>query len=167
MAKAASKSWRDVLPIHPAAEMFPRMSKNELLALGEDIKRHGLREGIALYNDVLLDGINRLDAMEAVGTNLITGNGEINWALLSPLDVRNIDPYEYVVSANLHRRHLTTEQKRELVEKLVKATPEKSDRQIAETTKTSPTTVGKVRKVILLWADFRFCAIADLHGSAC
>src|SRR5262249_24301540 len=43
------------------------------------------------------------------------------------------------------RRHLTAEQKRELIAKLIKATPEKSDRQIAETVKASPTTVGTVR----------------------
>src|SRR5262249_38778748 len=51
----------------------------------------------------------------------------------------------YVASANVHRRHLTVEQKRELIAKLLKADPSKSDRQIAETAKASPTTVGTVR----------------------
>src|SRR5262249_1534005 len=51
----------------------------------------------------------------------------------------------YVVSKNIHRRHLTPEQKRDLIAKLIKATPEKSDRQIATTVKVSPTTVGTVR----------------------
>src|SRR5215471_11412447 len=55
------------------------------------------------------------------------------------------DPYAYVVSANAHRRHLTREQKRELIEKLLRAQPDKSDRQIAATVKASPTTVGTVR----------------------
>jgi hypothetical protein len=36
------------------------------------------------------------------------------------------------------------EQKRELIAELIKATPEKSDRQIAERVKASPTTVGAV-----------------------
>jgi ATP-dependent DNA ligase len=55
------------------------------------------------------------------------------------------DPTAYVVSANLYRRHLSRELKRELIEKLLKAQPEKSDRQIAATVKASPTTVGTVR----------------------
>jgi hypothetical protein len=37
------KSWRDVLPIHPAAELFPLISPDELRPIGEDIKAHGLR----------------------------------------------------------------------------------------------------------------------------
>ena len=35
------KSWRDVIKIHPAADLFPMMSPDELKALGEDIKRNG------------------------------------------------------------------------------------------------------------------------------
>ena len=30
--QAAPKSWRDVLPIHPAADLFPLMSPDELTA---------------------------------------------------------------------------------------------------------------------------------------
>ena len=33
-----TKRWRDVLQIHPAAELFPLMTPDELRALGEDIK---------------------------------------------------------------------------------------------------------------------------------
>jgi hypothetical protein len=32
-----SPCWRDTLPIHPAAELFPRMSPDELQALGDDV----------------------------------------------------------------------------------------------------------------------------------
>jgi hypothetical protein len=56
------------------------------------------------------------------------------------------DPGAFVVSANIRRRHLTHEQKLELIEKLLSAHPNKSDRQIAETTKTDHKTVGKVRR---------------------
>ena len=40
--------------------------------------------------------------------------------------VGRTDPYAYVISANIRRRHLTAEQKRELIAKLIKATPEKA-----------------------------------------
>jgi hypothetical protein len=67
------KSWRDVLPIHPAAELFPPMSSDELRELGADIvKKNGLVAPIALWRRnpneplQLLDGRNRLDAIELV-----------------------------------------------------------------------------------------------------
>ena len=141
------KSWRDVLPIHPAAELFPRMSDDELRALGEDIKKNGLQQAVVLLREngceCLLDGIGRLDAFEAVGVNLVK-NGKLNLSNVR-LIIDDIDPYAFVISANIHRRHLTAEQRRALIAKLLKATPEKSDRQIAETVKASPTTVGSVR----------------------
>jgi hypothetical protein len=146
MAKAP-KSWHDALPIHPAAELFPMMSEEELRVLGEDIKKNGLREDVAILDGTLLDGRNRLDAMELVGIKLVTGNGQIEWAKVAFHNVnKGVDPFAFVISKNIHRRHLTVEQKRDLIAKVVKATPGKSDRQIAEQTKTSPTTVGKVRK---------------------
>jgi hypothetical protein len=45
------KSWRQVLPIHPASELFPLLGADELRELADDIEKHGLRESAALYND--------------------------------------------------------------------------------------------------------------------
>jgi hypothetical protein len=50
-ATAKAKSWRDVLPVHPAADLFPMMSPDELKVLGEDIKRNGLEVPIVLGPD--------------------------------------------------------------------------------------------------------------------
>lgn len=165
MTKAPpKKSWRDVLKVHPACELFPSLSADELRALGEDIKQNGLQMPIALFwpgrePPQMLDGRSRLDAIEAADMpikidrhkrdgreriKLSYQDGDGEWReidYLLPTD----DPYAYVISANLHRRHLTTGQKRELIAKLLKADPRKSDRRIAEQIKTSPTFVGKVR----------------------
>src|SRR5215471_6537024 len=65
-----ASSWRDTLPVHRAAELFPLMSPDELRALGEDIVKNGLTSAIVLWQPdpkspmYLLDGRNRLDAIE-------------------------------------------------------------------------------------------------------
>jgi hypothetical protein len=54
----------------------------------------------------------------------------------------------YIISKNIHRRHLTAEQRRALIAKLIKAQPEKSDRQVAKTAKVDHKTVAGVRSEI-------------------
>jgi len=171
--KPLARKWRDILPTHPAADLFPLMSSDELQALGEDIRKHGLHEPITVvrqyrrhadgtlhvgeYDLVLLDGRNRLEAMERAGFALIR-DGKLDKTLghralgLEPLTGggyaeldSDVDPYAFVISRNIHRRHLTTEQKREVIANLIKALPEKSDRQIAAMLGVSHHTVGTVR----------------------
>jgi hypothetical protein len=101
---------------------------------------------VALLDGELLDGRNRLDAMEMAGINLVTGNGQPEWANIPYRNVQGVDPFTFVISKNIHRRHLTADQKRELIERLLKATPEKSDRQIADEARSNRTTVGQIRK---------------------
>src|SRR5208283_1918753 len=65
----ALRPWREVLQVHPAAELFPLMAPDELKELADDVKSNGLRERVDLWRDtdgtvVLLDGRNRLDALE-------------------------------------------------------------------------------------------------------
>jgi hypothetical protein len=150
-------SWRDHIKVHPAADLFPMMSESELRELGEDIKANGLLASLVLHNGKLIDGRNRLDAMELVGLKHIRlgdrqyrriyygedgghHSGAVNYL---PDDA---DPYTFVLSANIHRRHLTAEQKRELIDKVLRAKPEESDASIARQTKTSDKTVAKRRR---------------------
>jgi hypothetical protein len=71
VATPPKKSWRDVLPVHPAADLFPTMSDSELRELGNDIKKNGMMTPIVLVEEnsktFLLDGRDRLDAMTLVG----------------------------------------------------------------------------------------------------
>src|SRR4051794_24871647 len=73
-ASAQRKSWRAVLKIHPAADLFPSMSKEDLITLGEDIKTNGMLVPIVMFENTLHDGRNRLDAMEMVGLDVICGD---------------------------------------------------------------------------------------------
>src|SRR5262245_25168346 len=156
---ANQRRWRDVLPVHPAAELFPLMSEAELRELGEDIIKNGMTSPIALWRAdpkaqvQLLDGRNRLDAIELVtgkpveigAPSLMAGEDFLACDKVIVLDGKKTEPYAYVISANIHRRHLTAEKKRELIAELLKATPEKSNRQIAETVKADNKTVASVR----------------------
>ena len=143
-------SWRDHLKIHPAAELFPLMSEPELRELGEDIKaRSGLTSPIAVVEQgddlIVLDGRNRLDAMELVGITLDWKNYERICPLLQIIP-KEVDPYEYVIAANLRRRHLTSEEKRDLIAKVLKAKPEASNAAVAKQVKADDKTVAKVRR---------------------
>ena len=137
--------------------------------LGRDIRKNGLRFSIALWQPdkgasaLLLDGISRLDALQLVMGGPVCvvyepmhkRSSEMMWSIKAGEDWiadekvivldSSIDPTTYVISVNAHRRHLKPEQKREVITNLIKLQPEKSDRQIAETVKASPTTVGTVR----------------------
>src|SRR5215831_17959457 len=123
---------------HPLAAIFPLMEGAEFDELVADIKANGQRQWIVTYEGMILDGRNRYRACLAAGVKPGVQKGD---------DCVG-DPAAYVVSANIHRRHLNAEQKRDLIAKLLKAQPQKSDRQIAETVKASPTTVGVVRREI-------------------
>lgn len=86
--------------VHPAAELFPLMSDDELAALADDIKENGLRQPIVLDGDgKLLDGRNRLRACEAAGIKP------------SFVSVNGSDPVAFVVSLNVKRRNLTASQR--------------------------------------------------------
>jgi hypothetical protein len=92
-----------MLELHPLCTLFPRLSGAEFNTLRDDIKINGLRQPIVLHEGMILDGGNRyracLDAgVEPVFAEFAGGN------LVS-----------FVLSANLHRRHMTAPQQAALV----------------------------------------------------
>lgn len=156
--------WRDRLAIHPAAELFPLMSKEELRTLADDIKQNGLRVPIVVLGEgnlTLLDGRNRLDALEQLGWELFLPDGTLKQKLHGPDEdpqwhIRNAQPHhhlqmseqlirEEITGLNINRRHLNPEQKRELTEKILKDDPTKSDRAIGKFVKRDHKTVAADR----------------------
>jgi hypothetical protein len=134
--KAFADTTQADIKFHPLANLFPLMEGAEFDALVADIKAHGLHEVIVLYEEKILDGRNRYRACVAAGVPVELGRVQF---------YGDTDPVAYVISKNIHRRHLTAEQKRELIAGLIKATPQKSDLQIAKTAKVGHPTVARVR----------------------
>jgi hypothetical protein len=123
-----------ILEFHPLAEKyFPLMQDDELAKLVGSIKANGLREPIIVFEGKILDSRNRYRACLEAGVE----------PTFRPFC--GDDPVAFVIDLNLHRRHLTAEQRRELIAKLLKATPEKSNRQIADQVKADHKTVGTIR----------------------
>lgn len=88
-------------PVHPAAELFPMMNAEALQALADDIKAHGQREPVILFDDAVLDGRNRLRACELAG---------VEPRFVTRTDAEVGDPIDFVLSLNKHRRHMEPSQ---------------------------------------------------------
>lgn len=87
---------------HPVAEIFPMMSDREFLELVADIREHGLREPVWLHRDGrVIDGRNRYLACQDIKLQLETRTYEGDDSTL----------IEFVISLNLHRRHLNESQR--------------------------------------------------------
>ncbi len=87
------------IPFHPLADIFPLIDGAEFVALRDDIAAHGVREPVILFEGAILDGRNRYRAALAAGVDC-------------PMtEYRGDDAAAFVVSLNIHRRHLTESQR--------------------------------------------------------
>ena len=85
---------------HPLSKAFPAMPSTEYQTLLADIEKHGQRDPITVYDGMILDGWHRYQCLEHLGIEPVTRQlpeGE--------------DPVAFVISRNLHRRHLTASQR--------------------------------------------------------
>ena len=128
-------------PIHPVANKQPRPDMQSYHETKADIQKHGQQLPIVCYKGQVIDGVTRQEICFVLGITPKYRDLELERADWTDEELEALS-----LSLNLHRRHLTQEQKRELIDKLLDAAPEKSDRQIAETAGVSPPTVGAARK---------------------
>lgn len=118
------------------------MSDPDFQALKESIRREGIKDELRGYMKDrmfhVLSGANRLRAAQELKINSIP----IEEVSLKGKNARQ----QFAIDENLSRRHLNTEQKRNLVVYYLQRFPEFSDRFVAEKAGVSPSTVGERRK---------------------
>lgn len=100
---------------HPAAKLFPMMVGGDLAALIADIRENGQREPIIIHEGLILDGRNRFAACEKLGIKPVTAKWD-----------RAGTPEAFVISMNLHRRHLNESQRGLIAGKLATRTREET-----------------------------------------
>ena len=84
---------------HEIANIFPLMQGADFEALCGDIEKNGLRELIVIHDGMILDGRNRFRACQKTGVEPEFSEYEGG------------SPIGYVLSLNLHRRHLKSDQR--------------------------------------------------------
>lgn len=145
----------DELEFHPIANLFPMMDGEQWKEFKLDIEVEGVLDPVILYEGKILDGRNRYKAAEELGVEcrFENYNGE--------------DPLGYVLSHNLHRRHMDTGQRAAVAAKianldlgsnqhvtkeagLIKPASEApvSEKKAAELMNVSPDSVKRAKKVI-------------------
>ena len=120
---------------HPAAKLFPAMQAEELKTLAQDIQANGLIEPILLYEGQILDGRNRLAACGLAGVSPRYADAPLNGS----------SPTLFVVSKNLHRRHLTQSQRAGISALLMPMLQEEAKERIHRGEKNGGRTAGNGR----------------------
>ena len=94
------------LKAHPYAEIVPPLEGEPFDELVADIRANGLLHPITIHQGMVLDGRNRLRACQA--------------ARIEPrfVEYDGGDPLSFVLSQNLHRRHLSESQRGMVVARL-------------------------------------------------
>jgi hypothetical protein len=88
------------LTVHPIANIFPSMDDVAFEQFKIDIQTHGLREPqIWLFEGQILDGRHRYRVCQSLGVSYTTKEYDGD------------DPIGFVISLNLHRRHLDESQR--------------------------------------------------------
>ena len=101
-------------PLHPYCRLIPEIDEQSLRDLTDDIKQFGLREAIVLLDEQVLDGRSRYEACKRSGVKPEFVEFNEVWPAVDEADdedERNEIALKWIVSRNIHRRHLNPSQK--------------------------------------------------------
>ena len=120
-------------------QVMPELTAEEYAELRADIAERGIMIPIE-YDEQgnVLDGYHRLKICEELGIK--------DYPRVIRAGMTEAEKLAHARKLNIARRHLTSEQKRELIREQLKDTPEQSDRQIAKALGVSDKTVGSQRR---------------------
>ena len=126
-----------MLDAHPFADLFPMLGADDGTELRADIAAHGLRDRVVLYEGQILDGRNRFRALTEIAKLGLTLCGRpltaVDLTPGVPGDIFEIfagtesEALEYVLSKNLHRRHLNESQRAMVAANLANLKPGRPD----------------------------------------
>jgi ParB-like chromosome segregation protein Spo0J len=116
--------------------MFPLMEGDEFDELAGDIQRRGQHFDIVTFDGQIIDGRNRARACQKLGIE----------PRYTPFQGKAEDVPRFVISANIHRRHLKPEQRRDLIKRVLRLDPTRSDRAIGAELKVDKNVITKTRK---------------------
>lgn len=120
-------------------QVMPELTAEEYEELKADIAERGVMIPIEYDEEGnVLDGYHRLKICEELGIK--------DFPRVIRAGMTEGEKLTHARKLNIARRHLTSGQKRELIREQLKATPEQSDRQIAQALGVSDKTVGSQRK---------------------
>ncbi len=83
------------IQLHPLCTYFPRMSDAEFISLKDNIQDIGQTHPIYTLDGMILDGGNRYRALCELGIKPVM------------IEYTGSNPTQFILSSNLHRRHLT------------------------------------------------------------
>lgn len=146
-------AFEPVAQLDEQYQLLPGLTTDEFAALKADIAERGVMVPIEFdENGTVLDGHHRLRACAELGI--------VEYPTIIRQGMTEGEKREHVLALNLDRRHLTREQRRDLIAELLRAKPEASNREIAGQAKADDHTVATVRQELQAGAEIPHVEVA-------
>lgn len=127
-------------------QLLPRLSPDEYAALEASIIQHGVLVPVEYDEDgEIIDGHHRVEICESLGL--------WDWPRFVRKGLSETEKRQLARELNVSRRHLTSEQKRQVIADQLRETPSISSRAIAARLGVDDKTVAKVRRELIDGAE--------------